>query len=110
YAQLGLSPAFRLDVGGVHFVGREVRLGVPLEEIELVCKGVLDLPRELPPVIRCERAGTIEDLAERRGRHVAAEVDARETEPARDGNVLGGQLDEEAAALVRTGGFPLGYL
>ena len=39
---------------------------------------------------------------------MAAEVDAVEAEPARDRDVLGGQVDEERAALVRARAVALG--
>ena len=68
----------------------------------------MDLPRERPPVVLREAAGQVEDLAEGGRRHVASEVDAVEAEPARDRDVLGGQVDEERTALVRARSVALG--
>ena len=71
----------RLEVRRIDLVRREPGFGVPLEEVELVGERILDLARELPPVIGRERARAVEDLAEGRRRHVPAEVHAREAQP-----------------------------
>ena len=108
HAQLGLPLALRVEVRRVHLVRRELRLRVGLEEVELVRERIVDLRRELPPVVAAERAGPVEDLAEGGRRHVAAEIDAVEAEAARDRDVLGRQLDEEGSALVRARAVALG--
>ena len=51
HPQLGLPPALRLEVRRVHLVRRELRLRVGLEEVELVGERIVDLRRELPPVV-----------------------------------------------------------
>ena len=56
--------------------------------------------RERAPVVRPERLGTVDDLTERLGRHVAAEVDAVEAEAANHSKVLRREIDEEGAPLV----------
>ena len=96
-----LPRALRREVPRAHDVGREPGLGVGLEEVELAGERIADLTRELAPVVGRERAGQVEDLAVGGGRHVPAEVDAVEAEPARDREVLGGEIDEERTALVR---------
>ena len=101
HAQLGLPAALGLEVLRVHDVRRQLRLRVGLEEVELVRERELDLLRERPPVVFREAAGQVENLAEGRRRHVASEVDPVEAEAARDGDVLGGQVEEEGTALVR---------
>ncbi len=75
--------------------------------MELVRERELDLARERAPVVRRERSRALDDLAELLRRHVTAEVDAVEAEPARDGDVLRRHLDEERAALVGARRVPL---
>ena len=108
HAQLGLSPSLRVEVRGVHLARRELRLRVGLEEVELVRDRIVDLRRELLPVVAAERGGLVEDLAEGGRRHVAAEVDAVEAKTARDRDVLGRLVDEERTALVRARAVALG--
>jgi hypothetical protein len=99
YPQVGSPTSLRLEVGRVHDVGRETRLRIALEEVELPRTCELDLVRERAPVVRPERLGAVDDLAERLGRHVAAEVDAVEAEAANHGKVLRREIDEEALTL-----------
>ena len=108
HAQLGLPLALGLEVLRIHLTGRELRVRVGLEEVELVRDRVVDLRREGPPVVAGERRRLVEDLAEGGGGHVAAEVHAVEAEAARDRDVLGSQIDEERSTLVRACTLPLG--
>src|SRR5439155_12459971 len=82
YSEVGLPPSLRLEISGVHLVGREPGVRVRLEEVELVVEGELDFPRKPAPVPRAERSRPVEDLAERCRRHVTAEIDAVEAEAA----------------------------
>ena len=108
HGQIGLPLRLRVEVRSVDHVGRQLRVRVALEEVELVRERILDLRRERAPVVRRERLGALEDLAEPRRRHVPAEIDAGEAEPARDRHMLCRQLGEELAALVGARAVPLG--
>ena len=75
--------------------------------MELARARELDLAREPAPVAGVA-VGTVDDLAERLRRHVAAEVDTFVAEAANDREMLRREIDEEGAALVRAGPVPLG--
>ena len=51
HTQVGSPLSLRLEVGRVHDVGRETRLRITLEEVELARARELDLARELAPVV-----------------------------------------------------------
>ena len=106
HPQVGAPSALRLEVGGVHALGREAGVRLFLEEVELAGQRVPELAHERAPVVR-EGRREVENLAERLGRHVPAEVDAVVAEPAHDRDVLRGQLDEERQALVGARALPL---
>ena len=108
HSQVGSPLSLRLEVGGIHDVGRETSLGIALEEVELPRERELDLVRKRTPVLGPEGAGALDDLAEGLRRHVAAEVDAVVAEAAHDGEVLRREIDEERAPLVRAGAVSLG--
>ena len=99
HAEVGAPAALRLEIRLVDAVRGEPRVRVGLEEVELVLERELDLARELAPVAR-EGLRALENLAEAGRGHVAAEVDAVEAQAARDGDMLGRELDEEGPAVV----------
>ena len=92
---------FRLEICGVHDVGREAALGVRSKKWNSPGRGNWISCANSRQSSAPKPSGEVDDLAERLGRHVAAEIDALVAEATHDGEVLRGEIDEEGPALVR---------
>jgi hypothetical protein len=95
-------------VGRVQFVGvREAGGRILGEKEKLPRPRVADFPGKLFPVVRREAALELEHALEFGRRVHAAEVGAAVPEPAVDGDLLGGEFEEEGLALVGARGLAL---